>query len=152
MYINMKGYYLFTTIIILFFIAISLSTSVSYSPYTKNSMYNNYQAYEGFSSNIGYAKTDVPAAPAAAAAANLPEYNNKKKTACKKLFGFDGLFCDPRDEGEKLDYFSNAKGELDCQGSGLTNSQGSLCFDKTMTTLLTTRGGNAKGGDAHIGA
>lgn len=151
----MKGYYLFPTVIILFFIAWSLSTSVSLSPYTKKNIYKNFHAYEGFSSKIGYANTDVPAKGASVptvAAQNHPEYNNKKKTGCKKLFGFEGLYCDPRDEGEKLDYFSNAKGELlDCQGSGLSNSQGSLCFDKTMINLLTTRGGNAKGGDAQIG-
>lgn len=146
---EMKSFYLFSTIIILIFIAISLSTSVGYSPYTMNNMYKNYHPYEGFSSSIGFAKNAESAAPAAAL--NMPEFNNKKKTACKKVFGFDGLYCDPTAADEQLDYFSNAKGGFDCQGSGLSNSNGSLCFDKTMTGLLTTRGGNAKGGDAQIG-
>lgn len=136
----MKGFYLILTIIILILIAISLSSSISFSPYFANDLYSKYYPYEGFSSEIGYAKTEDAAAGAAVA-----EYNNKKKTACKKVFGFDGLFCDPNDADTKLDYFSDAKGNLECQGSGLTNSKGSLCLDKTMMGLLTTRGGNAKG-------
>jgi hypothetical protein len=77
---------------------------------------------------------------------------NPKKTPSKKVFGFDGLYNDPQGDETKLDYFSDAKGDLACQGSGLTNSQGSLCLDATMTRLLSTRGGNAKGGESQIGA
>ena len=143
----MNGVYLIVSIIILIIIVVSLTTSISFSPYAVGAMYNDYYPYEGFSSishddtNNTVVNTKVP---------NM--YNNQKKAPSKKVFGFDGLYNDPQASGTKLDYFSDAKGDLACQGSGLTNSQGSLCLDATMTRLLSTRGGNAKGGESKIGA
>ena len=143
----MNGVYFIVTIIILIIIAFSLSTSISFNPNTIGDMHNKYYPYEGFSS-ISHDETDTVIADS-----NVPNmYHNQKKTPSKKLFGFNGLYNDPQAAETKLDYFSDAKGDLACQGSGLTNSQGSLCLDKTMTRLLSTRGGNAKGGDSQIGA
>lgn len=136
----MNGVYLVLSIIILIIIAVSLTTSISFSPYAVGAMYNDYYPYEGFSS-ISHKETTAP----------MNDYN-PKKTPSKKVFGFDGLYNDPEGVETKLDYFSDAKGDLACQGSGLTNSQGSLCLDATMTRLLSTRGGNAKGGESQIGA
>jgi hypothetical protein len=147
----MKAFYIIITIIILLFIAIALSTSVSYSPYMMNNMHKNYYPYEGFSSNISYANANGNT-KAAAAEPPASVINNIKKAPCKKIFGFDGLFCDPHGAEEKLDYFSELKGGSICEGSGLSNSKGSLCLDETSLGLLTTRGGNAKGGDSQIGA
>jgi len=141
----MKGFYLIATIIILILIAVSMSTSISFSPHVINDLYRKYYPYEGFQSGIGFASTDEVSTP------SVPQFNNKKKTPCTKIFGFGGLFCDPHGEETPIDYFSNAKGDLTCGGSGLTNSKGSLCLDKKMTDLLTTRGGNAKGGESYIG-
>jgi hypothetical protein len=70
---------------------------------------------------------------------------------CKKVFGFDGLYCQPGSVNDKLDIFGDAKGSLDAPGTGLTNSKGSLRLDDKMTKMLTSRGGNATGGDSQIG-
>jgi hypothetical protein len=70
---------------------------------------------------------------------------------CKKVFGFDGLYCEPYLADNKLDIYSEAKGSLDCMGSGLSNSKGSLCLDKKMLNLLSSRGGNVTCPDSQIG-
>lgn len=75
---------------------------------------------------------------------------NHKNTNCKKIFGFDGLFCQPNENDRRIDYFSELKGDLNCQGY-LTNSKGSLCLDQPLIQLLSTRGGNATGVDSVIG-
>jgi len=143
----MNGVYLIVTIIILIIIAVSLSTSISFSPYAVGDMYKKYYPYEGFH---GISHDHAENANVVSNVTTAP--HNQQKTPCKKVFGFDGLYCDPQAPETKLDYFSDAKGDLACQGSGLTNSQGSLCLDATMTRLLSTRGGNAQGGESQIGA
>ena len=72
---------------------------------------------------------------------------------CGKYQGFDGLFCSPASvEGSNpTDIFSQAAGRLDCKSYGYTNSRGFLCMDDKQVQLLTTRGGNASGGDMQIG-
>lgn len=70
---------------------------------------------------------------------------------CKKLYGFDGLFCKPGVADKSLDLYATAEGKLDCEGSGLTNSRGSLCLDENQKTMLRTRGGNNTGKDAEVG-
>ena len=70
---------------------------------------------------------------------------------CKKLYGFDGLFCKPDVADKSLDLYATAEGKLDCEGSGLTNSRGSLCLDENQKTMLRTRGGNNTGKDAEVG-
>jgi hypothetical protein len=70
---------------------------------------------------------------------------------CKKVHGFDGLYCKPYVADAKIDIYSGAQGSLECKGTDLTNSRGGLCLDKTQLHLLTTRGGNATGGGGEIG-
>jgi hypothetical protein len=70
---------------------------------------------------------------------------------CKKVWGFNGLFCKPYIADNKLDIFSESEGKKDCRGVGLTNSQGNLCLNDVQKKLLTTRGGNSTGKDSEIG-
>ena len=72
---------------------------------------------------------------------------------CGKYQGFDGLFCNPASvEGSNpTDIFSQAAGRSDCKSYGYMNSRGFLCMDDKQVQLLTTRGGNASGGDMQIG-
>jgi hypothetical protein len=72
---------------------------------------------------------------------------------CSKYQGFDGLFCTPASahSSNPTDIFSQAAGRPDCKSYGYTNSRGFLCMDDKQVQLLTTRGGNASGGDMQIG-
>jgi hypothetical protein len=72
---------------------------------------------------------------------------------CGKYQGFDGLFCNPASAhaSNPTDIFSQAAGRIDCKSYGYTNSRGFLCMDDKQVQLLTTRGGNASGGDMQIG-
>jgi len=69
---------------------------------------------------------------------------------CSKIFGFDGLFCQPSSNKE-LDVMYNLPSNGTCEGSGLTKSNGNICLDKEAHRLLTTRGGNATGADSTSG-
>jgi len=72
---------------------------------------------------------------------------------CSKYQGFDGLFCTPASAhaSNPTDIFSQAAGRSDCKSYGYMNSRGFLCMDDKQVQLLTTRGGNASGGDMQIG-
>ena len=78
---------------------------------------------------------------------------DSKAPECSKIFGFDGLYCNPAASNKNVDVYSQAKGDASCFGksSGLSNSKGSLCLDNTQMALLSTRGGNATGRDSQIG-
>ena len=73
-------------------------------------------------------------------------------SACKKVDGFGSLFCSPTAPAEKLDIYSQAKGDLNCESLGLYNSKGPLCLDENMKRMLSTRGANAVGGFGQIGS
>ena len=73
---------------------------------------------------------------------------------CKKVNGFSkhGVFCTPYSQSEKLDIYSEAKGDITCDSMGLYNSKGPLCLDDNMKRMLQTRGANAQGGFGQIGS
>lgn len=73
------------------------------------------------------------------------------KEPCRKIYGFDGLYCVPDKTLETNDPLSKAEGKKDCIGIGLTNSRGNLCLDENTKNLLVTRGGNRSTGPAEIG-
>ena len=59
-------------------------------------------------------------------------------------------------DSEIIDKFSKItvngiEGKDGCISSGLTNSGGSICLTPELVQLLKTRGGNATGGDSHVG-
>lgn len=148
----MKTYYpyLFLSTIIFLVIIISVTSSIDKKTYYTTSITGS--PYEGFtgSSILDYSST-TDNASMDTLQSYLIESGSQKD--CKKVYGFDGLFCKPYIADNKLDIFNNATGSLSCEsnGSGLSNSKGSLCLDKTMTKLLMSRGGNALGGGFQIG-
>ena len=73
---------------------------------------------------------------------------------CKKVNGFPGygVFCTPDSQSEKLDIYSQAKGDIACENFGLYNSKGPLCLDDNMKRMLQTRGANAEGGFGQFGS
>jgi hypothetical protein len=57
----------------------------------------------------------------------------------------------PFAENKLLDPFFKAETKPECQGSGLTKGNGSLCLTPELEMLLKTRGKNATGGESQIG-
>lgn len=62
---------------------------------------------------------------------------------CGKVWGFNGVFCQPEVSDNLIDTYYSAQSDMSCEGSGLTKGQGNLCLDKLQKQLLTTRGGNS---------
>jgi len=62
---------------------------------------------------------------------------------CGKIWGLNGLFCQPGAADKLIDVFYSATSDISCPGSGYTKGTGNLCLDKTQSKLLTSRGGNA---------
>ena len=143
-------------VLILLIVGALLLNSQHYVPanevntFTKNYPYNA----EGFESSKAKDKTDEYS--------TYPDNNtldsysrweiNSDKKPCYKVNGVSGLVCSPTGESvNPKDIYSEAKGSLDCQSYGLTNSKGFLCLNDQQKTLYTTRGGNASGGAGDIG-
>jgi hypothetical protein len=139
-------------IAVIFIVVILYSAFVSSNPMvpTSGPFHPTIRPYEGFhsrskpleySTSVGQHTID----------SHTSHLMNQTTNDCRKIGGFDGLICSPEVPEHKIDIFSHAQGSLECTGSGLTNSKGSLCLDKTMTDLLMTRGGNSTGRDSEIG-
>ena len=153
-----------TTILlaIVVFVIIILSTCAGCSkfvPYNSPGAFSKEYAYEGF--NTVHNPLDTARNPTEystkTAHGALDTYNSflisGDADACKKIYGFDGLYCKPYEADKKIDPFSDTKGSAACIGnsSGLTNSQGGLCLNDQQKQLLLTRGGNAAAPDSKIG-
>lgn len=76
--------------------------------------------------------------------------DDTKKTECKKVWGFNGVFCSPETGDKLFDPFFGSGSSMTCEGSGITKSGGNVCLNAEQRRLLTTRGGNATT-DAQIG-
>ena len=74
----------------------------------------------------------------------------KKNVECKRVWGFNGLFCSPKTSDKLIDPFFGSGSSMNCEGSGITKSGGNVCLNAEQRRLLTTRGGNASV-DAQIG-
>jgi len=157
--VNMKltfGFYV--TIIVLFLvIVLTMCNSCSkYVPYSASSLYSNVAAYEGFRSGRGLLDNTYSTYPDNVA---IDSYDRKNITqnpvaeTCVKVFGFDGLQCSPSFNDNNLDMFSTANGSASClyQGSGLSNSMGTLCLTPDMQNALRTRGMNQTSSPALVG-
>ena len=75
----------------------------------------------------------------------------KKRTAAKKVEGFEGLQSGPIDE-QIIGFMYNNESNTTCKGYGYTTSKGNVCLTDADIKLLTTRGMNATGVQAQIGA
>jgi hypothetical protein len=97
-------------------------------PYSSATIFKKEFPYEGFEA--------------------IEENKNEKYN---KVEGFDGLMPAPFAENKMLDPFFKAETKPECQGSGLTKGNGSLCLTPELEMLLKTRGKNATGGESQIG-
>jgi hypothetical protein len=125
------------SVLIFFIFFITVFSTKSFTPYDEKTIFSHMYPYEGFEQIFNSTGKDV----------------NNDSNECKKVYGLDGLFCSPNAKSEKVDVFSDAKGELTCSGksSGLSNSKGGLCLDAKQLELLRTRGGNQSGLPSQIG-
>ena len=95
-------------------------------------------AYENFQDNsLGYASpvNDVAVASTVASSGSAD--------GCKKVAGFQGIYCGASQASNPVDIFSTAEGSPNCVSMGYSNSRGYLCMDAAQKQLLTSRGGNA---------
>lgn len=138
----MKPEYQFLGLAILAIIVLSLTVScTNFIPYSGVSLkYSNYEGFSGLKP-IEYTSQKENAAMDSYTSLLTNGFNGE----CKKVDGFDGLYCKPYVADAKIDIYSGTSGSLSCKDSGLTNSQGGLCLDANQKKLLTTRGGNASG-------
>jgi hypothetical protein len=144
--------YLFLSFLLLIAVGFSVLYGSTIMPFDRNHPHLN--AYEGFTSQ--YKSADYSSSSDNKAMDTYKSFlinSDISSTDCKKVFGFDGLFCQPSVADNKIDIFGGAKGSLECTGYGseLSNSNGSICLDDNMKKMLMSRGGNASGGDWKIG-
>jgi hypothetical protein len=126
-----------------------LSSCSRVRPYVRHSMFSNQYPYEGFAS-MEYSN-NVPGV----SDSSINDYSMSSGSVdCKKVYGFDGLYCKPYVADSAIDKFSTAQGDPKNIGnsSGLSNSRGSLVLSNELTNLLRTRGGNQTGGPDQIGS
>jgi|UniRef100_A0A6C0AUB8 hypothetical protein len=129
----------------------SLFAGSTYVPYSPNSLFTREYPYEGF----GGMTTDYSSAASHNAMDSYKSYliDSSQGGDCKKVHGFNGLFCSPGVADNKIDLFAGTEGKLSCSvgSSGLSNSKGSLCLTEQQKQLLSSRGGNQTGAPSSLG-
>jgi hypothetical protein len=121
--------YILSAVIIGLFVVFSLIMgTTTFVPHTSSTIFKKEFPYEGFEPN-----------------------KEKKSENYNKVEGFEGLMPAPFAENKMLDPFFKAETKPECQGSGLTKGNGSLCLTPELEMLLKTRGKNATGGESQIG-
>ena len=117
-------------------IVIALGFAVRVVPYSKDNLFAVEFPYEGFSSiQSDEADDEEP----------FSEMNGKRESAdCKKVSGFNELFCSPNYNPPNNDKFSGTPGGASDNSYGLTNTMGKLQLTKEQIELLSTRGGNSR--------
>ena len=138
------------SVIVISAIIFSLMCSCSgVRPYSPNNVFSHEYPYEGFS-NLDYLNNNAQVNDLLV---NSHLLANQNTADCKKVDGFNGLFCKPFIADNKIDKFSDVTGDPKCFGksSGLSNSMGSLCLNDDLERLLRTRGGNQTSGPDKIG-
>jgi hypothetical protein len=137
--------------VVFLIIVVSLFSGSHYVPYSPSSLFAHQFPYEGFGSmNVDYSNAQTHGSMDSYKAFLI---DNGKAGDCKKVYGFDGLFCEPGVADNKIDPFADTPGSLSCfgKGSGLSNSKGSLCLTQTQKDLLSSRGGNQTGAPSSLG-
>ena len=116
-------------------IVIALGFAVRVVPYSKDNLFAVEFPYEGFSS---IQPDDMDQEP-------FSEINEKHESAdCKKVSGFNELYCSPNYNPPNNDKFSGTPGGASDNSYVLTNSMGKLQLTKEQIALLSTRGGNSQ--------
>uniref|UniRef100_A0A6C0D4L0 Uncharacterized protein n=1 Tax=viral metagenome TaxID=1070528 RepID=A0A6C0D4L0_9ZZZZ len=133
--------------VVFLIIIVSLFSGSGYTPYTPVNLFAKQFPYEGFAD---YSSTSSNS--------SMDSYkslliDSSQGGDCKKVDGFDGLFCQPYVADNKIDPFADTPGSLSCYGSssGLSNSKGSLCLTDSQKKMLATRGGNQTGAPSSLG-
>lgn len=151
MKLNLFRILIIVLIVLVIFSAITVSCA-NYQPYNANEAFATNSKFEGFTNNsnmLDYSDKEQNKAMDT----NKQYLIDGQENSCKKIFGFNGLFCSPADVAGSVDKIGSAKGSSEClgQSSGLTNSKGGLCLDAEQKKLLSTRGGNMSTGEQSIG-
>jgi hypothetical protein len=141
--------YFFIGSVILLIILLTASFSPNFVPYYPNEIFTIQYPYEAFST-LNYSSNSD----------NIIIDNETSYLIdgdcrdCKKVYGFDGLFCKPYVADKKVDPFIDTPGNPTSFGrsSGLSNSMGSLSLSADQIKLLQTRGGNQSCVPAEIGS
>ena len=145
-------YVIISSVMLIVILYITFFSVKPFTPYEEENIFSHMYTYEGFDL--------IPSTNEYNMNSNGKDDANKSvllknadNAECKKVFGLDGLFCSPNAKSEKVDIFSDVKGDSTCYGnsSGLSNSKGGLCLDANQLNLLRTRGGNQSGAQAEIG-
>jgi len=164
-------------IVILFFVILSITSSDSVVPYSKDTLFSNMYKYEGMSGMPqGNASQESPKLPPESTQPaktptplGMDEFNKIMLSMGKKITGDASNRQEPTESKKKvegfalqpapfadsaiLDVFGKTPSGPQCFGrsSGYSKSLGPLCFSKSDEQLLRTRGGNQTGCDSHIG-
>lgn len=146
----MSSFAMFLMAIFIFVIVSSLFvTCNSASPFYMDTIFQKFSKFESFASgSVDYSSSDKHAP--------MDTYKQfliqPPPAECKKIYGFNGLFCKPSDAGDHLDMFADTEGKVDCtDNSGLSNSRGGLCLSPEQKRLLASRGGNVTVRNDEIG-
>ena len=146
----------FLTVSVLFlviiFLAVWFSTTPSYVPYS-STIFSKQASFEGFSTRM--AAEYSTASDNSAVDSSVSSYLIQSKIdGPKAVAGFRrfGVFNTPDVAStEKLDIYSEARGDIAAEGYGYYNSMGSLVLDDNMKKMLSTRGMNSSGSPSQIG-
>jgi hypothetical protein len=118
-------------------ITIALSFTIRVVPYSKDNLFAIEFPYEGFSL--------FPSAQPLPEPEPFTSIDGKSESAdCKKISGFNELYCAPNYNPPNNDKFSGTPGGASDNSYGLTNSMGKLQLSKEQIELLSTRGGNSR--------
>ena len=116
-------------------IVIALGFAVRVVPYSKDKLFAVEFPYEGFDA---IQQDDLSKEPFSA-------IDGKSESAdCKKVSGFNELYCSPNHSPPNNDKFSGTPGGGSDNSFGLTNSMGKLQLTKEQIELLSSRGGNSR--------
>jgi len=148
------AFFVIVAIVLLFFL-VAFSCAPTPMPYSSTGFFpklgfagysegfSNYSTYPGNAAKDMYNSKDITPSSTAPT-----EGSGATEGDCRRLTGFDGVFCSPTPTSEAknpVDIFSQASGSQTCQSYGYMNSRGYLCMDQEQIRLLRSRGGNATG-------
>jgi hypothetical protein len=144
-------YVIIGSVIFVVILFLLYSSSKTFTPYDPETIFTGQAPFEGFAQI--HQSEDYVNTKTGKSDSYTPFLITPSTDSCKKVYGFDGLFCGPEQSYGRIDIFSETKGSTECVGNsgGLTNSRGGLCLDQNQKNMLLTRGGNQSGIQSQIG-
>ncbi len=119
-------------------ITIALSFTIRVVPYSKDNLFAVEFPYEGFT----LAPSSYVTEPSMEQFSTIDA--KSERSDCKKVSGFNELYCSPTYNPPNNDKFSGTPGGASDNSYGLTNSMGKLQLSKEQIALLSSRGGNSR--------